>query len=188
MKVWYSTTDTDPVNFTALTPNAIELGATWLEYRFMLPEGARYFAINCISDDSFAMFVDDITFNDMSVPVWTLTGYEVTCNGETVATVAEPEFTHPGGGGKYAVRPVYAEGYGEYCDAIDVATSMISDIESGVKVNTIAGAIVVTGAHGPVTVTNVAGQSFTAASGTIQVNPGVYLVTVDDTTVKVVVK
>lgn len=188
MKVWYSTTDNDPVNFTALTPNAIELGATWLEYRFMLPEGARYFAINCISDDSFAMFVDDITFNDMSVPVWTLTGYEVTCNGETVATVAEPEFTHPGGGGKYAVRPVYTEGYGEYCDAIDVATSMISDIESGVKVNTIAGAIVVTGAHGPVTVTNVVGQSFTAASGTIQVNPGVYLVTVDDTTVKVVVK
>lgn len=188
MKVWYSTTDTDPVNFISLTPNYIELGATWLEYRFMLPEGAKYFAINCVSDDAFAMFVDDITFNDMSVPAWTLTGYEVTCNGETVATVTEPEFTHAAAGGKYAVRPVYAEGNGAYCEPIEISVSSLSELNSGAEVTAADGAIVVKGYDGPVTVTDVAGRSFTTASGIIPVTPGVYMVTVGTTTVKIIVR
>lgn len=188
MKVWYSTTDTDPVNFTALTANYVELGATWLEYRFLLPEGARYFAVNCVSDDSFAMFVDDLTFNDMSVPVWTLTGYEVTCDGETVATVTEPTFTHANGGGKYAVRPVYAEGVGNYCEAIDVNPLGIVSAAAGVSVTAVPGAIIVKGADGDVTVSNMAGVAFTTSAGTIPVAPGVYLVTVNTSTFKVIVK
>lgn len=188
MKVWYSTTDTDPVNFTALTANYIELGGTWLEYRFLLPEGARYFAINCVSDDSFAMFVDDLTFNDMSVPAWNLTGYEVTCDGETVATVTEPTFTHVNGGGKYAVRPVYAEGNGNFCEAVDVTPSSIAAVASGLQVTAIPGAIVVKGTESPVSVSNLAGQVFTATPGNIPVSPGIYLVTVDSATFKVIVK
>ncbi len=188
MKVWYSTTDTDPVNFTALTANYIELGATWLEYRFLLPEGARYFAINCVSDDSFAMFVDDLTFNDMSVPVWTLTGYEVTCDGETIATVTEPTFTHANGGGKYAVRPVYAEGVGSFCEALDVNQLSIASVGAGVSVTTVPGAIIVKGADGDVSVTNMAGITFTTSAGTIPVSLGVYLVTVNTSTFKVIVK
>ncbi|MDE5785058.1 MAG: choice-of-anchor J domain-containing protein [Duncaniella sp.] len=187
MRVWYSTTDTDPVNFVELTANPVELGATWQEYRFMLPEGARYFAINCVSDDSFAMFVDDITFNDMLVPVWTLTGYEVSHDGETVATVTEPEFTHVSAGGKYTVRPVYEQGYGEYCEPVEVATSMISEDFSQVSIASVDGAIVVNGYSGKVIVTNVIGQSFIADTGTIYVAPGVYLVTAGTITVKVVV-
>ncbi|MDE6484953.1 MAG: choice-of-anchor J domain-containing protein [Duncaniella sp.] len=188
MRVWYSTSDTDPVNFVELTTNPIELGGTWLEYRFMLPEGARYFAINCVSDDSFAMFVDDITFNDMSVPDWTLTGYEVMHNGETVATVTEPEFSHISAGGKYTVRPVFEQGVGEYCEPIEVATSALSELSSQVSVEAVDGAIVVNGYSGHVIVTNVIGQTFIADAGTINVAPGVYLVTVESKTVKIIVK
>lgn len=188
MKVWYSMTDTDPVNFTALTENYVELGSTWLEYRYYLPEGARYFAINCVSDDSFAMFVDDLTFNDMTVPVWKLTGYEVTCDGTPVATVTEPEFVHEFGGGKYAVRPLFEEGNGAYCDPVEVIVSGIDALGAGVSVTTAPGKIIVKGTSSPVTVTNMAGISFTASAGVIPAAAGVYLVTVDGATVKVVVK
>lgn len=189
MKVWYSMTNTDPVNFIALTTNHIELGETWQEYRFMLPEGARYFAINCVSDDAFAMFVDDLTFNDMSVPVWTLTGYEVSHNGETIATVTEPTFTHIGGSGRYAVRPIYAEGNGDFCEPVEVTISSIVEASgSTISVSSRPGAIIVKGAHGEITVTNVAGQNFITTSETIAVPAGVYIVKADGKTFKVVVK
>lgn len=189
MKVWYSMTDTDPVNFTALTPNYIELGETWQEYRFLVPEGTRYFAVNCVSDDAFAMFVDDLTFNDMSVPLWNLTGYEVICNGETIATVSEPTYTHTGGKGKYTVRPVYAEGNGPLCDPVEVTVSSIAEIgESGISVSAGPGTIFVKGSKGAATVTNVGGLSFVTSEKTIPVPAGVYLVTVDGKTQKVVVR
>ncbi len=189
MKVWYSTTNADPVNFIALTANYVELGETWQEYRFLLPEGARYFAVNCVSDDAFAMFVDDLTFNDMSVPVLTLTGYEVTCNGEPIATVTEPTYTHGGSGGKYAVRPVYTEGYGPLCDPIEVAVSEIYEASKpAVSVTAECGTIIVKGAEGDVTVTNVGGSSFTTGESVIAVPAGVYIVTVDGITRKVIVK
>ncbi len=46
-----------------------------------------------MSDGAFAMFVDDLTFNDLSVPAWELTGYEVLRDGELIATVEEPSYT-----------------------------------------------------------------------------------------------
>lgn len=187
MKVWYSTTDTDPVNFTALTDAYVELGETWVEYRYHLPEGARYFAINCVSDNSFAMFVDDITFNDMSVPAWKHTHYEVTCDGETVGTTTETTFTHEAGGGKYAVRPVFEQGAGAFCEALDVNPAGIGTLPAGVSVTTAPGTIIVSGTDAPVTVINVAGVSFTTQAGTIPVEAGVYMVTIADATVKVAV-
>ncbi len=189
MRVWYSTTNTDPVNFIALTANHIELGETWQEYRFLLPEGARYFAVNCVSDNAFAMFVDDLTFNDMTVPVWSLTGYEVARNGETIATVTEPTYTHAGGSGKYSVRPIYAEGNGAFCEPVEVTVSSIEEAAAAsVRVYTRPGTIIVEGATGEVSVTNVAGQTFAASAETIAVSAGVYIVKATGKTFKVVVK
>lgn len=188
MKVWYSMTNTDPVNFTALTSNHIELGETWQEYRFLLPEGARYFAINCVSDDAFAMFVDDLTFNDMTVPKWTLTGYEVALNGESIATVAEPTYTHANGGGEYAVRPIYAEGSGAFCDPVEVTVSSISETSTGnIQVYSRPGTIIVKGANGEINVANVAGRNFVTTSETIVVPAGVYIVKAGGKTFKVAV-
>lgn len=189
MKVWYSSTDTDPVNFISLTDSYVELGGTWVEYRYHLPEGARYFAINCVSDDSFAMFVDDISFNDMTVPAWKLTGYEVTCNGESVGTVTASTFTHTGIEGKatYAVRPVYQQGNGAYCEALEVNTSGIALLPDGVSVFTEPGTIIVEGTASEVTITAPDGRTRLSLAGRIPVPPGIYLVTIDQITTKVVV-
>lgn len=115
MRVFYSTTDNDPANFTELTSNYVELPDEWVEYRYHLPEGARHFAINCVSDGAFAMFVDDAVFNDLTVPAWTLTGYEIYRDGVKIGTSTTPAFTDASPSGhkaSYTVMPVFAEGNG----------------------------------------------------------------------------
>lgn len=131
MRVWYSTTDTDPANFTEITQNYVELGAQWRQYRYYVPEGAKFFAINCVSDGAFAMFVDDIEYNDLSVPSWQLTGYQVLRDGQLIAETDEPYYndTTLSGTAKvtYTVKAVYGDnGVSAQSDAVEFTASGIS--------------------------------------------------------------
>ena len=50
MRVLYSTTDTDPAHFTPVSRGEyIALPDLWPAYAYRLPEGAKYFATNCVS-------------------------------------------------------------------------------------------------------------------------------------------
>ncbi|MDE6277224.1 MAG: choice-of-anchor J domain-containing protein [Muribaculaceae bacterium] len=130
MRVFYSTSDNDPANFVELTSDYVELPDQWVEYRYFLPEGARYFAINCVSDDSFAMFVDDACFNDLSVPAWTLTGYDIYRNGQKIGSATETSFVDaaPEAKSSYTVVPVYDRGTGRESDAFVAELSSIGGI------------------------------------------------------------
>lgn len=130
MRVWYSTTDNDPANFTELTSDYVELPDEWVEYRYHLPEGARYFAINCVSDGAFAMFVDDAVFNDLTVPAWTLTGYDIYRDGEKIGHSATTDFTDdmPAAKGVYTVVPVFAEGEGAHSEKLEMTLSGLGSI------------------------------------------------------------
>lgn len=134
MKVWLSTESADPASFTEITPAFIELPDRWVEYRYLMPEGTRYFAINCVSDGAFALFVDDATFNDLTVPAWELAGYEVYRDGEFLAETPGPEYTDhrpEGDNHEYTVRPVYSNGErGRFCEALRIVTSGIEEAES----------------------------------------------------------
>ncbi len=136
MRVWYSTTDTDPVNFIELTSNYVELDGTWREYRYFLPAGARYFAVNCVSDGSFAMFVDDLSFNDLSVPAWRVTGYEVFRNGEKIGETGELYFLDTAEGkATYTVRALYgSHGTSEFTDPAEVELSSLTAPATGAEV------------------------------------------------------
>lgn len=188
MKVWYSTAGADIADFVCLTDNTLELPGTWQEYRFMVPEGARYFAINCVSDDSFALFIDDLTFNDMTVPRLHHIGYEVTLNGETVAEVTEPAYTHQGGGGEFAVRPLYTEGPGRFCTPVKVEIAGVGQLKTDVTVIAVEGGIAIAGYTGEVTVTDTLGRTFRSTANHLSLAPGIYLVTIADTTSRVVVR
>lgn len=111
MKVLVSSTDTNPASFNAVSEQYIELDGIWRQFRYWMPEGSRYFAINCVSDNSFAMFVDDARFNDMTVPTWTPSGYEVLKNGIVIAKVATPGYvdTEAADGAVYTVRAIYGD-------------------------------------------------------------------------------
>ena len=57
----------------------------WTEYTFTLPEGARYFAIRCTSNGTFAFCVDEITFTPESPYAGlTVVGYNIYRDGEKI--------------------------------------------------------------------------------------------------------
>ncbi len=153
MRVLYSTGSTVPEEFIALhTADYIEVPDSWTEYRYALPEGARRFAVQCVSDGAFALFLDDVTYNDCTVPVCTLTGYEVLREGEVIATVQEPRYTDTsvpeGDKAQYAVRAIYDKGVSAAAEAT-VQLSGISGIGGdGIAVAVEVRDIVVTGAAG----------------------------------------
>lgn len=200
MRVWYSTTDNDPANFTEITTSYIELSGTWKEFEYYLPEGTRHFAINCVSDGAFAMFVDDLSFNDLTVPNWTLTGYDVYCNGVKIGSATDTGFTDTEAGtrGKcsYAVKAVYDRGESALSEAAELDLTGVDGLIAGASAHVYAsaGEIHVDGAEGlAVAVYNPAGTEVFAsasasASETVAAVPGVYLVRVGESTFKIVVK
>lgn len=61
MKVLYSTTGTEVSDFTAFG-DVINVPAEWTPYTFKAPEGTKYMAINFVSNDSYILKIDDITY------------------------------------------------------------------------------------------------------------------------------
>ena len=127
MRVLYSTTDADPAHFTPLHQEEyIDVPAAWTEYIYTVPEGTRYFAIQCVSpggDASFALFVDDLSFNDLTVPAWDLTGYDIYRNGTKIGHSATCQFTDALGSlgrAAYAVKAVYEQGESAWSNEVVV--------------------------------------------------------------------
>ena len=65
MRVLYSTTTNDPSAFQLIQQESVN-SAEWTEYSYNLPAGTKYVAINCTSNDVFALFIDDVTINAQS--------------------------------------------------------------------------------------------------------------------------
>jgi hypothetical protein len=67
LKVGYSTTTTATSAFTFVQGgNYLQVPVGWTEYSFNFPAGTKYIALNCVSDDAFILFIDDITISAMS--------------------------------------------------------------------------------------------------------------------------
>lgn len=59
-KVAYSTTTSDPNEFIVISTTVTT--AVWTKYEFIIPETAKYLAINCVSQ-AFMLLIDDIEFS-----------------------------------------------------------------------------------------------------------------------------
>ncbi|MCH5230603.1 MAG: choice-of-anchor J domain-containing protein [Muribaculaceae bacterium] len=131
MRVWYSTTDNDPANFTEITSSYVELPGSWQKYEYYLPEGAKYFAINCVSDGAYAMFVDDISFNDLTVPTWVLDHYEIYRDGQKIgdSKTSSYSYAETNAGGSYTVKAIYDRGESGFSDPLILnGNGSISDV------------------------------------------------------------
>lgn len=60
MRVLYSASNNNPSSFAELQQVNIS-STSWTQYSYSIPAGAKYVAINCISNDIFALFIDDIS-------------------------------------------------------------------------------------------------------------------------------
>ncbi len=198
MRVLYSTTDTDPANFTKIhAADYIELSGEWAEFRYVVPQGARYFAVNCVSDSGFAMFVDDLSFNDLTVPQLKLKEYEVYRNGALLGKTAATEITDPEvvDGTVYTVRAIFDKTESGLSESITYKEGAVDEMAADtIRVATSKGEIIVIGAEGKqVAAASADGRMLLNAVAesnrvSIPATAGVYVVTVNGKSVKTIVR
>ena len=133
-QVLYSTTDMATSSFKKVSGMVdVTVPDAWTEYSYNLPEGAKYFAIRCTSDDKFMLFVDDITYipaNGATADL-EIVGYNVYCDGVKVNAepVAETSYVAANLADNttytFAVSAVYTQG-----ESKAVAADAVTGIES----------------------------------------------------------
>ncbi|MDE7376291.1 MAG: choice-of-anchor J domain-containing protein, partial [Muribaculaceae bacterium] len=143
-QVLYSTTDMATASFKKIS-GMVDITApeAWTEYSYNLPEGAKYFAIRCTSDDKFMLFVDDITYIPANGAAdLEIVGYNVYRDGVKVNAepVAEATFTDADLAANttytFAVSVVYTQGESKTV-AVEVTTAAaeLTTIEPNVYYN-----------------------------------------------------
>ena len=201
LEVLYSTTDKDVNSFKQIDAT-IELDNVkeWNYYKFELPEGAKYFALRCVSNDKFALLVDDVkyTAKDAREEELALIGYnvyrdDIQLNGEPLLDIsyidadveADRNYT-------YNVTAVYDKGESRYSDAVVVNTTGIENVTVGAGVVATDGGLVINADGATVSVYDVNGALVYAGicHGTMKLSmqQGSYIVRVDGSTQKVSVK
>lgn len=197
----YSTGSLDPKDFIEVE-RVDGVPAAWTFYSFDIPAGAKYFAINCVSEHQYMFMVDDVTYVPASVVAdVSLLGYNVYRDGAKVneSLVAESAYTdipELNGEYKYEVTAVYDKGESVGSNAVSVSyanSGVASAVVSGVSVVGGKGEIVVTGARDlEIRVVAVDGRTVAIVPGTdrvvIPVASGVYVVMAGSRSVKTIVR
>ena len=193
----YSTTGTATSNFISLG-EVHDVPTEWTEYTYNLPEGAKYFAIRCISNDKFIFMVDEVTFTKVdAAPV--LAGYNiyrdgVKINAELVTETSFVDETAEVGEHTYHVTAVYDKGESNASNAASTVTTGVENVAvKGARVATGKNVIIVkSAADMMVTVAAADGRLVYAGKGAetmnISVAEGVYVVKVGEKVVKVIVQ
>ena len=190
-EVLYSTTTPTVEAFTKIGDTYdIANVSGWEEFKVELPEGARYFAIRCVSDSKFALMLDDITYIPVGATTeeLSLVGYNVYRDG--VKANAEPlpetvwydDHVTEGTNYSYQVTAVYDKGESQFSEALQIVATGINRLTSQqMRIGTAKGCIVVQGANGlPVEVFATDGRRISSLSGNasnrIATGSGIYVV------------
>lgn len=201
-QVYYSTSGNNVSDFVPVGPEFKTSGDAWGMYTASLPEGAKYFAIRRITNGGALFMVDDISlrFAGNDPETLNLVGYNVYRNGErlntaplTAKTFADSEAetgTH-----RYSVSALYEQGESNTQHvSVDVTQSGVTETTvAKAAVAGVAGRVIVRGAEGQhVAVASADGKLLYNGRGSnvmdIKAQPGVYAVTVGNSTFKVLVK
>ena len=145
-----------------------------------------------------AIFIDDITFAQFGNSA-ELEGYDVYCDGEKLneTMLSVPEFRHVAaaeGTHTYHVVALYKEGMSDLSNKATVLVSGLDEIMAdGVGIYTTPGTIHITNANGKVSIVSPNGMVIytnaePAEEEAVKVAPGVYMVTVNGNTARVIVK
>ena len=197
----YSSTDREPESFTAFDSDGITFGTNWVYFEFTLPEDARYFAIRSCSSGSYTVaLLDDITYTPLysSTTSLNLAGYNIYRDDELISNVTDTSYIDKDAGSTkhiYNVTAVYKEGESNYSNDFN------SDTNSVMKPST-AGYPVVRTHHNMIEVLNAEGLETTIASSQgiilfngiadgmlrISADPGIYMVNINGSRFKAIVK
>ncbi|MDE5997720.1 MAG: hypothetical protein K2G77_05870 [Muribaculaceae bacterium] len=169
IEVLYTTEDFDPEDFDPGKFVSVgvrsQIEPNWKCYSFQLPEGARHFAIRCISNDAMLLMVDDVTYiPDAGAESIAHMGYNVYRDGRLLneAFIEEAEYLDSDSGDDahtYQVTAIYDLGESVPAEiTVDVA-SIKQLAAEGISLSVSDGKIVVTGAEGRhIAVTDLGGR------------------------------
>lgn len=176
-----------------------EIPSQWSRYAVDLPQGSRRFALRCVSDYKFMLFIDDVSYIPAGNTGLQLIGYNVYRDGIRLNDTPVPlnsfsdTSVSDGQRSVYRVSAVYNKGespVSEEC-IFDPSGVTLPDIRT-VEVQASDSQITVTGAQGlQLTVVSADGKIVHHAKArsrdTIRVAPGIYLVKAGASTFKTVV-
>ncbi len=172
----------------------------WTRYEFTLPADARYFAINCVSNNTYAFLVDDVTYESANADVLEFRGYNVYRDGERIndETIEENEYVDTDakteGTHIYHVSAVYDKGESGLSNEWNSDLSGVGTLEAdGMTVSAGRGFISVANAGGrQVAISSLNGMVvFNETVGDyarISLEPGIYMLRAGERAVKLVVR
>lgn len=129
-----SSTDRAQESFSEIAYVAEVPSSAWTKYEYTLPAGTKYFAIRCVSPDSFIFMVDDITYAAASVNAGLeLEAYRVYRDGEIAGSADAESFADPAALEKatYHVTALYNKGESQLSEPLLVDLSEVSEISAG---------------------------------------------------------
>ncbi|MDE6854437.1 MAG: choice-of-anchor J domain-containing protein [Muribaculaceae bacterium] len=208
-EVLYSTGGTDPDDFILIEevenyPADNRVPEDWTEFKAALPEGALHFAIRHNAYDTYALYIDDISFAAApDMPADTrIDGYNIYRDGvklnETPVEATEMLDT-PDDSGTYTyhVTTVYSCGESRVSAPVEVIfekSGAEAPVADGISIVADAQTIVITGAEGRhVAVNAVDGRCIFSGCGhartLVPASQGVYIVTIDKScTAKIIIR
>ncbi len=198
IEVLYTTEDSlDPDDYEMIDSEEA-IPDEWTRYEVELPAGALHFAIRYVSTDTYFVMIDDVTFTpDPYLSLPTLIGYDVYRDGVKIneAPVTTGEYLDTDADGSahtYHVVAKFAEGESEASNAVVISQSGIDAVSvANLKIAVDGHDIVVTGAaDAMVSIVAVDGRVLHRACGDLRltVTPAVYIISVANRAVKVIVK
>jgi len=197
-EVYYSTGSIDPNDFEYL--DVVEYApSVWTEYNFTVPEGARRFAIRCVSYDCFMLFVDDFSYiaegSELNLEH---KGYNLYRDDVKVAILGATEVStldipKTEAAYRYHITAVYNRGESRPSNVaeVDYSAGIIDAASAQPIVSGLEGMIEVRNADGlPVSIYAVDGKAVHAGTGnaTVALASGVYTVRVASASYKVLVR
>lgn len=198
IEVYYSTGSFNPDDFVSAGLTVASVPAEWTKYEVALPAGARYFAIRSCATGAFMLMIDDVTYQAASSHNISLLGYNVyrdftKVNDSPVAVTSYSDPIPDAGLHSWIVTAVYDRGESRGSNVLTELVTGIDDVHAGISVYTRPGRICIDGAQGmKVTVAATDGKlihnAAAPASLTIDVMPGIYTVTVNGKTSKLLVR
>lgn len=200
IEIHVSDSDTDVASFVNISgAKPVEISDEWRLYHFALPAGTRHFAIRYVGNDGEGIMIDDIMYfgNPVSAP----DGYNIYRNGVKLNTslIEGLSFADSdielGQAYRYHVAPVYNGVEMEKSNELLIETSAIGIIgeDAAAIVNPVHGGVEVLGAQGQlVNVYAIDGKCMASVVASdrqrIDLQPGIYVVSVGTMKVKVAVR
>lgn len=198
----YSATDSTVTSFKPVTNIQYAPCSSWGKFSFTLPEDARFFAINYVSTELYALLIDDIEYVSKTPMLLELQGFKVYRNDQLLTNDIVEDLAYTDNNGitagesyTYRVSTIYDKGESALSNAVTVvATAGIESMEYLPIICTEGNTLYIKNAANQyVAINSVNGISYYNGNAdsdlfSINLNSGIYAVSINGVTSKIVIR